>query len=122
MDGGLETRWHYYGEGNYWSDYSGEDCGGVGGIQGDHIGDTKLPAHDVDPYPYTEPNGWEKTFNQTKVSNADEPDYGDLDNAVASGGFDWACNSIWIIAIIMFIIMLLVLVRRKRKKSAQLGS
>ena len=43
------------GEGNYWSDYEGEDDGSGGGVPGDGVGDTDLPHQLVDMYPLMSP-------------------------------------------------------------------
>lgn len=44
-----EDIWNNGAEGNYWSDYTGED------LNGDGIGDTLLPHQGVDWYPLVEP-------------------------------------------------------------------
>jgi parallel beta-helix repeat protein len=46
---GMNTWDNGNGEGNYWSDYRGRD------IDGDGIGDTKLPHQEVDEYPFMLP-------------------------------------------------------------------
>jgi len=46
------------GMGNYWSDYSGLDNGNNGRKKGDNIGDTNVPHHGVDEYPYLHSLGW----------------------------------------------------------------
>ncbi len=47
-------------EGNYWSDYTGEDNGANGRYKGDGIGDTNIPhpASGKDNYPFMKPYGW----------------------------------------------------------------
>ena len=56
-------------EGNYWSDYDGQDDGsGIGRfgesrIEGDGVGDTDVPHHGLDWYPLMEP--WTTTINAT---------------------------------------------------------
>lgn len=40
------------GEGNYWDDYDGTD------LDRDGIGDTELPCHQEDYYPFMKENGW----------------------------------------------------------------
>ena len=46
--GGL-SKWDNGAEGNYWSDYAGED------LDGDGIGDTLLPHQGIDNYPLMRP-------------------------------------------------------------------
>lgn len=45
------TMWDDGNEGNYWSDYTGEDDGSEGRVAEDGVGDTLLPHQDVDYYP-----------------------------------------------------------------------
>jgi parallel beta-helix repeat protein len=45
-------------EGNYWSDYKGDDNGLNGRVEGDGIGDTDLPHLDLDFYPFIKLFGW----------------------------------------------------------------
>jgi fibronectin type 3 domain-containing protein len=45
-------------EGNYWSDYQGLDNGANGRIAGDGIGDTLIPHHGMDNYPFMKPSAW----------------------------------------------------------------
>jgi len=45
-------------EGNYWSDYLGDDNGNNGRTLGDGIGDTEIPHLGLDNFPFIEPNGW----------------------------------------------------------------
>jgi len=47
--------WSNNGEGNYWSDYTGEDDGSGGRVAGDGIGDTLIPHWGVDYYPLMNP-------------------------------------------------------------------
>jgi parallel beta-helix repeat protein len=47
-----------FGEGNYWSDYSGVDNGSNGRIVGDGIGDTNIPHLGLDNYPFVNSSGW----------------------------------------------------------------
>ena len=49
------NMWSEYGEGNYWSDYLGEDDGSGGRVAGDGIGDTLIPHLAVDYYPLMNP-------------------------------------------------------------------
>jgi len=55
-DGGSNT-WDNGAEGNYWSDYDGED------LNGDGIGDTLLPHQGVDFYPLMTPWNEFRVFN-----------------------------------------------------------
>ncbi|MDH5783721.1 MAG: right-handed parallel beta-helix repeat-containing protein, partial [Candidatus Bathyarchaeota archaeon] len=54
-DWGTDTTWDNGSEGNYWSDYGGEDT------DGDGIGDTLIPHQDVDNFPVMTPwpMGWD---------------------------------------------------------------
>jgi len=45
-------------EGNYWSDYTGQDNGANGRTAGDGIGDTQIPHLSLDNYPFINPFGW----------------------------------------------------------------
>ncbi|MDH5448228.1 MAG: PKD domain-containing protein [Candidatus Bathyarchaeota archaeon] len=54
---GPNTSWDNGTEGNYWSDYTGEDDGSGGRVAGDGIGDTEIPWLGVDNYPLMEPWG-----------------------------------------------------------------
>ena len=122
FDDSRTTQWNYYGQGNYWSDYTGEDCGGVGCIEGDYIGDTNVPYNEVDQYPYTKPDGWEIPMEQNKVKNIDEPDYGDINDDQQGGGFDWLCNGLPIIILIIIIVIILLVGRRRRTRKNKQSS
>jgi len=50
-----DNMWSNNGEGNYWSDYTGEDDGSGGRVAGDGIGDTLIPHWGVDYYPLMNP-------------------------------------------------------------------
>jgi len=56
-DEGKNT-WYHNQEGNYWSDYKGSDNGFNGTISGDGIGDTEIPHHKLDYYPFMNISGW----------------------------------------------------------------
>ena len=45
-------------EGNYWSDYTGQDNGANSRVSGDGIGDTNIPHLGLDYFPFIKPNGW----------------------------------------------------------------
>jgi parallel beta-helix repeat protein len=49
------NAWSKDGWGNYWEDYDGLDNGAGGRVAGDGVGDTGLPAHDVDYFPLINP-------------------------------------------------------------------
>jgi parallel beta-helix repeat protein len=57
---GTTNSWSKNNEGNYWSDYIGEDDGSSGRFCGDLIGDTDIPHPDeaYDNYPFIIYNGW----------------------------------------------------------------
>jgi parallel beta-helix repeat protein len=62
-------------EGNYWSNYTGLDDGSGTGkhtIDGDGIGDTKIPhpGPGFDFYPFMSESGWKDDVNQLPVANA----------------------------------------------------
>ncbi len=69
----ANNNWHHptWLEGNYWSDYTGDDDGSGSGKHahaGDGIGDTDLshPTTDFDFYPYVDENGWKRVHNIDK--------------------------------------------------------
>jgi parallel beta-helix repeat protein len=45
-------------EGNFWSNYWGQDDGSNGRVAGDGVGDTNLPHEGVDPYPLMYPTAY----------------------------------------------------------------
>ncbi len=47
--------WSYKGQGNYWSDYKGQDNGAFDRIKGDDIGDTHIPHLGLDYFPFINP-------------------------------------------------------------------
>jgi parallel beta-helix repeat protein len=57
-DSGSNNYWHYKGEGNYWTDYTGQDNGANDRKIGDGVGDTNLPHLDLDNYPFVLQSGW----------------------------------------------------------------
>jgi len=57
-DNGTNNWYNNSLEGNYWSDYSGLDNGAGDRVIGDGIGDTEVPHHGLDYYPFTKHNGW----------------------------------------------------------------
>ena len=91
-------------EGNFWSDYTGVDNGANGRPKGDGIGDTKLPHHGVDYYPFVNPG-----------AVSDDTGSGDGDSNFQIGiPF---CRTLSIILIILLIVIFLLLRKiLKRKK------
>ncbi|MDH5448289.1 MAG: right-handed parallel beta-helix repeat-containing protein [Candidatus Bathyarchaeota archaeon] len=63
----FNTSWDNGLEGNYWSDYEGQDDGSGGRILGDGIGDTKIPHHG-DNYPLIEPWSAKRIFCRQVIS------------------------------------------------------
>lgn len=100
----LNNFWHHPGllEGNYWSDYTGTDSGGMSYpwdpsgkhlIAGDGIGDTLVPHHttDYDYYPFVMAGGWEVSPNTPPVADANGPywaEVGDIITLDGSGSYD----------------------------------
>ncbi len=72
---GMTNYWSTNYEGNYWSDYTGQDDGSYGRFKGDLIGDTDLPHPDdgYDLYPFIMINGWRNPGSPiiNKPSNID---------------------------------------------------
>jgi parallel beta-helix repeat protein len=70
------NSWSVGEEGNYWDDYIGLDDGSDGRIAGDGVGDTSLPWHGADDYPFISPVNplqivWDnQAFPTTLVSNS----------------------------------------------------
>jgi parallel beta-helix repeat protein len=60
----FNTRWDNGREGNYWSDYQGQDDGSAGRIAGDGIGDTEIPHLGLDYYPLMEPWSARRSFHR----------------------------------------------------------
>ncbi len=118
----TNSYWHYYGEGNYWSDYNGSDIGGYGGIPGDNIGDTSVPHLGLDPYPYISPSGWLLPIeNQSKESNYPDADDDTLDSVEERTHDD--SNFMWygLIILICIIIVILILFLRARGRAKRVA-
>ena len=112
------NHWSFYGEGNYWSDYKGEDNGANGGIKGDYIGDTEVPHLGLDRYPFTVPNGWElMRENVVKVPNENDTDYDT--GSETSQDQNLVPDDLWpwcVIGLILIIIVLGVISVKRKKK------
>jgi parallel beta-helix repeat protein len=52
------TNWDNHNEGNFWSDYNGQDNGTNGRVMGNGIGDSNIPHLGLDYYPFVNVTGW----------------------------------------------------------------
>jgi parallel beta-helix repeat protein len=116
--------WSYYGEGNYWSDYTGvdDDINATIGQTGDYIGDTEVPHQKIDSFPYTVPDGWKlpkpeyiKDSNKNDTSKGFDMDEIFGEDKEPDDGIPW-----WWILIVIIIILFLILISRVRSRKKEI--